>query len=110
MDGRLARPVGGRHLVVDTTNFYNKNSFTERYGATTAMTLVERFTRIDAETLLYEFTVEDPRPGRRRGRSRCRCSTRTIGSGSTRATKATTGWTAFSPATGPEERDAAQDQ
>ena len=50
----------GGTLVVDTTNFYNKNSFTERYGATPAMTLVERFTRVDAETLLYEFTVEDP--------------------------------------------------
>ena len=50
----------GDTLVVDTTNFYNKNSFTERYGATTAMTLVERFTRVDAETLVYEFTVEDP--------------------------------------------------
>ena len=50
----------GDTLVVDTTNFYSKNSFTERYGATTAMTLVERFTRVDAETLVYEFTVEDP--------------------------------------------------
>ncbi len=50
----------GDALVVETTNFYNKNSFTERYGATTSMTLVERFTRTDAETLTYEFTVEDP--------------------------------------------------
>ena len=50
----------GDTLVVDTTNFYNRNSFTERYGATTGMTLVERFTRVDAGTLLYEFTVEDP--------------------------------------------------
>jgi len=50
----------GDTLVVETTNFYNKNSFTERYGATTGMTLVERFTRTDAETLVYEFTVEDP--------------------------------------------------
>ena len=50
----------GDTLVVDTTNFYNKNSFTERYGATAAMTLQERFTRVDAETLVYEFTVEDP--------------------------------------------------
>ena len=50
----------GDTLVVDTTNFYNRNSFTERYGATAGMTLVERFTRVDAETLLYEFTVEDP--------------------------------------------------
>ena len=50
----------GDTLVVDTTNFYNRNSFTERYGATTGMNLDERFTRVDAETLLYEFTVEDP--------------------------------------------------
>ena len=49
----------GDTLVVDTTNFYNRNSFTERYGATAGMTLVERFTRVDARTLLYEFTVED---------------------------------------------------
>ena len=49
----------GDTLVVDTTNFYNKNSFTERYGATPNMQLVERFTRVDADTLVYEFTVED---------------------------------------------------
>ncbi len=49
----------GDTLVVETGNFYNKNSFTERYGATTAMTLVERFTRTNAETLTYQFTVED---------------------------------------------------
>ena len=49
----------GDTLVVETANFYNKNSFTERYGATTAMTLVERFTRTNAETLTYQFTVED---------------------------------------------------
>jgi len=50
----------GDTLVVDTTNLYDKNSFTNRYDATPQMRLVERFTRVDAETLLYEFTVEDP--------------------------------------------------
>ena len=50
----------GNTLVVDTTNLYDKNSFTNRYGATPAMHLVEQFTRVDADTLLYEFTVEDP--------------------------------------------------
>ncbi len=50
----------GDTLVVDTTNLYDKNSFTNRYGATPDMRLVERFTRVDADTLLYEFTVEDP--------------------------------------------------
>ena len=50
----------GETLVVDTTNLYDKNSFTNRYDATPAMHLVERFTRVDADTLLYEFTVDDP--------------------------------------------------
>ena len=49
----------GDTLVVGTTNFYNKNSFTERHGATANMQLVERFTRVDEDTLVYEFTVED---------------------------------------------------
>ena len=46
-------------LVIHTTNFYNKNSFTERHGATTGMRLVERFTRNDANTLVYQYTVDD---------------------------------------------------
>ena len=50
----------GETLVVETSNFYNKNSFTERHGATPDMQLVERFTRVDADTLVYEFTVADP--------------------------------------------------
>ena len=46
----------GDTLVVDTTNFTDKTSFR---GSTAAMHLVERFTRVDAETLLYEVTVDD---------------------------------------------------
>jgi hypothetical protein len=43
--------------VVDTTNFSDKTRFR---GATENMKLTEKFTRVDAETILYEFTVEDP--------------------------------------------------
>ena len=50
----------GDTLVIDTTNFYNKTSFSERHGATPNMRLVERLTRVDRDTLVYEFTVEDP--------------------------------------------------
>ncbi len=50
----------GDTLVIDTTNFYNKTSFSERHGATPNMRLVERLSRVDADTLVYEFTVEDP--------------------------------------------------
>jgi len=51
----------GDTLVVETRNFYGPTSFSERQGATTDMHLVERFRRVDADTLLYEFTVTDPK-------------------------------------------------
>jgi hypothetical protein len=47
----------GNTLVVDTTNFTGKTNFR---GSGENMHLVERFTRVDAGTLLYEFTVNDP--------------------------------------------------
>ncbi len=50
----------GDTLVIETSNLDRLNSFTWRQGATQEMQLVERFTRVDDGTLLYEFTVEDP--------------------------------------------------
>ncbi len=50
----------GDTLVIETSNLDRLNSFTWRQGATQDMQLVERFTRVDDGTLLYEFTVEDP--------------------------------------------------
>lgn len=47
----------GNTLVVDTTNFTNKSKFR---GADENLHLIERFTRISPDTLLYEFTVDDP--------------------------------------------------
>jgi hypothetical protein len=47
----------GDTLVVDTTNFTDKTNFR---GADENLHLVERFTRVDPKTLLYEFTVDDP--------------------------------------------------
>jgi hypothetical protein len=47
----------GSTLVVDTTNFSDKTRFR---GSSEKLHLVERFTRRDADTILYEFTVEDP--------------------------------------------------
>ena len=47
----------GNTLVVETTNFSDKTSFR---GSSDKMRLVERFTRTGADTLLYEFTVDDP--------------------------------------------------
>lgn len=44
-------------LIVETTNFNGEKYF---QGAAAAMHLVERFSRTDAATLLYEFTVTDP--------------------------------------------------
>ena len=47
----------GDTLVIDTTNF---NDTPALRGATRDLHVVERFTRLDADTLLYQFTVEDP--------------------------------------------------
>src|SRR5690348_4011083 len=47
----------GSTLVVETTNFTDKTSFR---GSSEKMRLVERFTRTGPDTLLYEFTVDDP--------------------------------------------------
>ena len=46
----------GATLVVDTTNFTDKTNFR---GTGEGLHLIERFTR-DGDTLLYEFTVDDP--------------------------------------------------
>jgi hypothetical protein len=47
----------GDTLVVDTINFTHKTHF---QGSTEALHVVERFTRVDADTIRYEFRVEDP--------------------------------------------------
>ena len=46
----------GGTLVVDTTNFTDETNFR---GASDRLHLIERFTRIDADTLLYDFQVND---------------------------------------------------
>jgi hypothetical protein len=47
----------GATFVVDTINFTDKTEFR---GATEHLHLVERFTRVDADTIVYRFTAEDP--------------------------------------------------
>jgi hypothetical protein len=47
----------GETLVVDSTNFTSKTHFR---GAHENLHLVERFTRTGPNTILYQFTVEDP--------------------------------------------------
>src|SRR5438309_10113166 len=46
----------GNTLVIDTTNFTDLNPFP---GAQN-LHVIERITRADEDTILYEFTVEDP--------------------------------------------------
>ena len=47
----------GDTLVVESTNFTGKTRFR---GASENLHLVERFTRTAPDTILYEFTVDDP--------------------------------------------------
>ena len=61
----------GNTLVVETTNLIDKAQFPRQVSSTGSqsanlpsttgkMRLIERFTRTDPETILYEFTVDDP--------------------------------------------------
>jgi len=47
----------GDTLVIDTTNFTDKTRFR---GSSEALHTVERLSRVDANTLRYRFTIEDP--------------------------------------------------
>ncbi len=47
----------GDTLVVETSGFNDQRRWR---GTTRNMTLVERLTRVDADTLIYEYTVDDP--------------------------------------------------
>ena len=69
LDGRPRLGISQKHgeargrwdgdtLVVDSINFAAHG--TSLAGSTARMHLVERFTRVDADTLSYEFTVDEP--------------------------------------------------
>jgi len=47
----------GDTLVIDTTNFTDRTNFR---GAGANLHLIERITRVDADTIDYRFTVDDP--------------------------------------------------
>jgi len=47
----------GKTLVVETTNLTDKTNFR---GSGENLHVIERFTRVDEDTLLYRFTVDDP--------------------------------------------------
>jgi hypothetical protein len=50
----------GETLVVETTNFRNDNGVVYRGADAATFKITERFTRVDAKALTYEFTVSDP--------------------------------------------------
>ena len=55
----------GETLVVDTTNFTDNtasfnDTITSAIGSGENLHLTERFTRVDDDTLLYEYTIDDP--------------------------------------------------
>ena len=47
----------GDTLVIETKNFQRETNFA---GSSQDTLLVERFRRVDPDTLMYEFTIEDP--------------------------------------------------
>jgi hypothetical protein len=49
----------GDVLVVETTNFHLLQSF-RGIAPTDDLKVIERFSRVDEDTILYEFTIDDP--------------------------------------------------
>lgn len=49
----------GDTLVVETTNFTERNLVQQAF-TTAKLKVIERFSRVDANTVLYQFTVDDP--------------------------------------------------
>ena len=47
----------GDTMVVETTNFTDRTAFR---GSSEHLKVTERFTLVDANTIRYQFTVEDP--------------------------------------------------
>jgi len=50
----------GDTLVVETTNFHEDRNLPRLRGAGPNMRLVERYTRVEDDLLLYEATIDDP--------------------------------------------------
>ncbi len=48
----------GNTLIVDTTNFDARTNF---QGSRDTLHLIERFTRVDENTIDYQFTIDDPK-------------------------------------------------
>jgi hypothetical protein len=48
----------GNTLVVDTTNFDPRTNF---QGSRETLHLIERYTRVDDDTIDYQFTIDDPK-------------------------------------------------
>jgi hypothetical protein len=70
IDGRIRQWLGdsrgrweGSSLVVETTNFDDRiieNSFNCCRGAGANLHVTERFTRVDADTIEFQYTIDDP--------------------------------------------------
>ena len=55
--GKRRRSLGGRHARRRDNEFHRQDNLSKPGKE---MKLIERFTRTDADTLMYEFTVNDP--------------------------------------------------
>ena len=58
VDGRFARPLGGQHARRRDDELHAIKTLYR--GSAENLQLVERFTRVDADTIDYRFTVDDP--------------------------------------------------
>ena len=75
-------------LVVETTNIHPLQRY--RGNSSENLTVHERFSRVDEETILYEFTIDDPTTYTASWGERFRIRGSTTNSTSTLVTRGTT--------------------
>ena len=97
---RFARPLGPC-LIVETTNFNGKISFR---GSDENLRVVERFTRTAPGLILYEFRIEDPTAFTAPWSAEVPRPPKDPSTNTPPATKATTAWSACSPAPVPKKK------
>jgi hypothetical protein len=97
----LGDPKGhweGKTLVVDTTNFNGQVRFR---GSDENLRVIERFTRVKPDEILYQFRIEDPTAFEVLGRAKFPCTPHRGPSMNTPVMKGTMAWLVNCPARAP---------
>ena len=109
VDGRFDRPLGRRHAGRRHDELHRQDAVSRLHARTCTSSSGSR--GVDAKTLLYRFTIEDPNTwDASRGRASTRGRRPTSACTNTRATKATTRWATSCAARGWRKRTSEENE